>query len=71
MLLALIIEAFKISVMLGGIFLCGIIAVNVFHILITRVIILPVVFVILLSSLIHKSYLALTSQTDKLRHYYG
>lgn len=71
MLLALIVEAFKISLVLGGVVLSGVIAVNLFNLLITRVIIFPVVLVILLSSLVHKSYLALTSQTEKLRNYYG
>jgi hypothetical protein len=71
MIIALIVEAFKISILLGGAVLGVVVGLNVLSFVTTRLFAIPVLAFVVVASFTHKSYLSLTSQTDKLRRYYG
>lgn len=54
MILALIIEAFKLSFIFGGTVVFVLICMNLIHIFLTKVLPLPVVFVVRILDLIYK-----------------
>ena len=65
MILSLVIEAFKLSFIVGCALVFLIAAVNIFHIIVTRLLPLPILFFVGLFSLIHMSLLKLTFQESK------
>lgn len=71
MIFALIVEAFKISILFGSGVVGIIVALNILNFVTTRLVAVPVLIFVVVASFIHKCYLSLTSQTDKLRRYYG
>lgn len=71
MILALIIEAFKLSLVLGGLVVFLLAALSVFHFILTEILPIPFIVMILVATLIHRSYLIVTCQHFKYEKYYG